>query len=107
MGTIVHIIVEDRAEQAAQLLAQVNGITQIDLTQHNGTPRIDVTIDPESGLMVSELPNRLIAQGFRPGNFKPSADTIAAISEVMRAAGVEPPPAPPRPVIGKPKQYEP
>jgi ABC-2 type transport system ATP-binding protein len=65
MGTIVHIIVEDRAEQAAQLLAQVNGITQIDLTQHNGTPRIDVTIDPESGLMVSELPNRLIAQGFR------------------------------------------
>ncbi|MCP3905904.1 MAG: ABC transporter ATP-binding protein [Planctomycetes bacterium] len=65
MGTIVHIIVEDRAEQAAQLLAQVHGITQIDLTQHNGTLRIDVTIDPESGLMVSELPNRLIAQGFR------------------------------------------
>ena len=39
----------------------------------------------------------LIAQGFRYGNFKPSAETIAALSEVMRAAGVEPPPAPPRP----------
>jgi ABC-2 type transport system ATP-binding protein len=65
MGLVVHIIVEDRAEQAAQLLAQVQGITQIDITQHNGKPRIDVTIDPDSGLMVSELPNRLIAQGFR------------------------------------------
>jgi ABC-2 type transport system ATP-binding protein len=65
MGLVVHITVEDRAEQAAKLLAQVNGITQIDLTQHNGHPRIDVTIDPESGLLVSELPSRLIAQGFR------------------------------------------
>ena len=65
MGLVVHIIVEDRAEQAAKLLAQVNGITQIDITQHNGKPRIDITIDPDSGLMVSELPNRLIAQGFR------------------------------------------
>ena len=34
----------------------------------------------------------LIAQGFRPGNFKPSAETIDAIHRVMRAAGVTPPP---------------
>jgi hypothetical protein len=33
-----------------------------------------------------------IAEGFRPGNFKPSAETIAALHQVMRAAGVEPPP---------------
>ncbi len=33
----------------------------------------------------------LIAQGHRPGNFKPSAETIAAIQNVMRAAGVKPP----------------
>jgi len=38
----------------------------------------------------------LIAEGFRPGNFKPSADTIAAIHGVMRSAGVTPPPATPR-----------
>lgn len=38
----------------------------------------------------------LIAQGFRPGNFKPAADTIAAIESVMRAEGVEPPPPPVR-----------
>jgi ankyrin repeat protein len=39
----------------------------------------------------------LIAEGFRPGNFKPSAETIAALHRVMRAAGVTPPPPTPRP----------
>ena len=65
MGVVVHIVVDERMEQAAELLAKVNGITKVDVNQSNGTPRIDVTIDPDSGLMVSELPNRLIAQGFR------------------------------------------
>ncbi|MEM9015392.1 MAG: ankyrin repeat domain-containing protein, partial [Verrucomicrobiota bacterium] len=48
----------------------------------------------------------LIAQGFRPGNFKPDAATEKAIAEVMLADGVEPPPAPERPLVGKPKEYE-
>ena len=34
----------------------------------------------------------LIAEGFRPGNFKPSFETIAAFHKVMRAAGLTPPP---------------
>ena len=38
----------------------------------------------------------LIAQGFRPGNFKPSAKTEAAFAEVMLAQGLEVPPAPSR-----------
>src|SRR3954470_250120 len=29
-----------------------------------------------------------IAQGYRPGNFKPSAETIAALEQIMRTAGV-------------------
>ena len=37
-----------------------------------------------------------IAQGFRPGNFKPSFETVAAIEKVMLAAGVTPPPPPKR-----------
>ncbi|MEM1441334.1 MAG: ankyrin repeat domain-containing protein [Verrucomicrobiota bacterium] len=49
----------------------------------------------------------LIAQGFRPGNFKPSAATEAAIAEVMLAHNITPPPAPKRPVVGKPKAYTP
>lgn len=49
----------------------------------------------------------LIAQGFRPGNFKPSFETIEAFEEVMEEEGIEPPAAPKRPVVGKPKKYEP
>lgn len=47
----------------------------------------------------------LIAQGFRFGNFKPSVPTIDAISRVMRAHGVEPPPAPDREAFKK-KGYD-
>ena len=47
----------------------------------------------------------LIAQGFRPGNFKPIAETSAAIEKVMRANGVTPPPSPPPPIGGK--NYDP
>jgi hypothetical protein len=35
----------------------------------------------------------MIAQGHRPGNFRPAPDTIAAIERIMRAAGIEPPKA--------------
>jgi ankyrin repeat protein len=48
----------------------------------------------------------LIAQGFRPGNFKPSVPTIDAISEVMRASGVEPPAPPDRESLPKKKGYD-
>ena len=65
LGKVVHITVDERVQDAAQLLIQVKGITKVDMTSHNGHTRLDVTIDPESGLPISELPNRLIAQGFR------------------------------------------
>jgi uncharacterized protein len=48
----------------------------------------------------------LIAQGFRPGNFKPSVPTITAISEIMLASGIQPPPAPDRDALPKKKGYE-
>jgi ankyrin repeat protein len=38
----------------------------------------------------------MIAQGFRQGNFRPIAEMEAIISKVMRAHGIEPPPAPKR-----------
>jgi len=49
----------------------------------------------------------LIAQGFRPGNFKPSVPTIDAISEIMRANGVTPPRPPDRDSLPKKKGYDP
>jgi ankyrin repeat protein len=33
----------------------------------------------------------MLAQGYRPGNFKPSFETIEAVQRVMLAAGVTPP----------------
>src|SRR5262249_20250638 len=48
----------------------------------------------------------LIAQGFRKGNFKPSEQTIEAISNLMLAAGVPPPPPPDRAAMAKKKGYD-
>jgi uncharacterized protein len=45
-----------------------------------------------------------IAEGHRPGNFKPSAETVAALHRVMLAAGVTPPPATPA-AAATPKGY--
>ncbi|MBX3374725.1 MAG: ABC transporter ATP-binding protein [Phycisphaeraceae bacterium] len=69
MGVLVHVVVDERAEEAARLLAEVAGVTQVDITSEDGRPRIDVTIDPRSGLPVSDLPSRLIARGFRVSAF--------------------------------------
>jgi ankyrin repeat protein len=44
----------------------------------------------------------LIAQGFRPGNFRPIQYTEDALTEVMRRQGVEPTPSPPPPGLDKP-----
>ena len=38
----------------------------------------------------------LIAEGHRPGNFKPAAATLDAVRQAMRNAGVKPPPPTPR-----------
>lgn len=65
VGQVVHIVVDDKAEQAAALLRQVKGIQQVDINTSNGKPRLDVAIDAKSGLPVSDIPSRLIAQGFR------------------------------------------
>lgn len=53
------------------------------------------TLEPENKSGWTPL---LIAEGFRPGNFTPSAETIAALHRVMLAAGVPPPPPTVRPV---------
>ncbi|MCA9285322.1 MAG: ABC transporter ATP-binding protein [Phycisphaerales bacterium] len=70
MGQLVHVVVEDRVDAAAALLRGVKGIKQVDVIENDGLRRIDAIIDPASGLPVSELPNRLIAQGFRLVEFK-------------------------------------
>jgi ABC-2 type transport system ATP-binding protein len=65
VGQIVHIEVTERAPEAAALLRSVDGISVVDVVEDNGTDRIDVTISADSNLDRSEIPNRLIARGFR------------------------------------------
>jgi uncharacterized protein len=48
----------------------------------------------------------MIAGGQRPGNFKPSAETVVALHQVMLAAGVTPP-APTGPQAGVPADWGP
>lgn len=62
---VVQIEVTERSEEAAQLLRGVEGIRSVDVVENGGRSRIDVTLDPAGGVPVSELPNRLIARGFR------------------------------------------
>ena len=65
VGQIIHIEVTERSEDAATLLRNVEGIRTVDVVSNNGQYRIDITIDSKSSLDRSEIPNRLIAQGFR------------------------------------------
>src|SRR5205823_11846704 len=47
-----------------------------------------------------------IAEGFRPGNFRPCFDTLDALHDMMRAGGVTPPPPTPRLAVAPPTDEE-
>jgi len=64
-GKMVHVRVDDRFSEAAELLAGVRGVSRVEVVDLDDGQRIDITLDPEHGLPVSELPSRLLASGFR------------------------------------------
>ncbi len=68
-GSMVHVVVDERPQEAAALLKQVRGILKVTLEREEKIIRIDVTIDPKSGMPISDIPSRLIAQGFRVARF--------------------------------------
>jgi ankyrin repeat protein len=75
-----------------------NGETAMHAAAYKNLPKV-VQFLPDHGAKVEiwNRPNKhgwtplLIAEGHRPGNFKPSAETTEAIRRVMLAAGVVPP----------------
>ena len=89
-----------------------NGETAMHGAAYKSLPKV-VDQLAENGAKIDVWLNRnrygwtpvMIAEGFRPGNFKPSAETLAALHNVIRAAGREPPPSTPRPAVGR-KGYE-
>ena len=99
---------EDEAIEAVKLALELgndvnavddNGETAMHGAAYKSFPRVAQLL-AEKGAKI-EVWNRKnkygwtplsIAEGHRPGNFKPSPETIAAIQRVMLAAGVSPPP---------------
>jgi ankyrin repeat protein len=98
---------EEEAIQAVQLLldlgADINAVDDQGKTAMHGaafkswTKLVQFLADHGADVNVWNRENSrgwtplLIAQGHRPGNFRPSVETIEAVVRVMRAAGVEPP----------------
>ncbi len=75
-GGTVHVVVDERPEDAAALLQNVKGIVKVSLEREDRNTRIDVSIDPRAGLVVSDIPSRLITQGFRVARFSHEPVTL-------------------------------
>ncbi|MEX2027758.1 MAG: ankyrin repeat domain-containing protein, partial [Pirellulaceae bacterium] len=76
-----------------------NGETAMHGAAYKSLPKVvQLLADKEAKIDVWNRKNKygwtplLIAEGYRVGNFKPSADTVAALHQVMLAADVTPPP---------------
>jgi ankyrin repeat protein len=99
---------EDEALEAVKLALELgndvnavddNGETAMHGAAYKNLPRV-VELLSSKGARVDVWNHKnkhgwtplLIAEGHRPGNFKPSPETIAALHRAMRAAGVSPPP---------------
>ena len=98
---------EPEVLEAAQLLLKLgadvnavdtNGETSMHAAAYKNQPKVvQFLADHGAKIEIWNKKNKygwtplMIAEGHRPGNFKPSAETIAALHKVMLAAGVTPP----------------
>jgi len=103
---------EDEAMEAVQLLlslgADINAVDKNGETVMHGAAYASwpnmarLLVERGADIKVWNRKNKagwtplLIAQGFRPGNFKPETSTIETISKIMLEHGVQPPPPPAR-----------
>ena len=71
VGKVVQVSVEARTDEAAQLLRGVRGVAKVDIAIEEGGRRMDVQLEPDSGVAASELAARLLAQGFRLSRLQP------------------------------------
>jgi ankyrin repeat protein len=102
---------EDEAIEAVRVLLELGA--DIDAVDDNGETAmhgaayqsrfklVEFLADHGADILIWNRKNKagwtplMIARGHRPGNFRLSPETVAAIERVMRAAGVEPPPPTP------------
>jgi uncharacterized protein len=105
---------EEEAVEAVRLLlelgADVNAVDKNGETAMHGAAYqsrwqlVQLLADHRADINIWNQKNKwgwtplMIAQGHRPGNFRPAPDTIASIEKVMRAHGITPPKPVPREV---------
>jgi len=75
-GGTVHVVVDERPEDAAALLRQVKGVAKVSMEREDRVIRINVSLDPRTELVVSDIPSRLITQGFRVSRFSHEPITL-------------------------------
>lgn len=90
-----------------------NGETAMHGAAYKNLPKVvQFLADHGAKVEVWNRPNKygwtplMIAEGHRPGNFKPSAETADAIRRVMQAAGVTPPVGAPSTVAAGSDEYK-
>ncbi len=71
VGQVVQLVVEERTNEAAELLGKLKGVLRVDIADESGVRRIDVTLEPNAVLSPSELASRLLANGFRLARLHP------------------------------------
>jgi ABC-2 type transport system ATP-binding protein len=69
-GVSYEVIVDARADEAAALLSDVQGIASVRLERRGGEAVLKVAIDPSHPIDPSEIPARLITAGFRLREFR-------------------------------------
>ena len=74
VGQVLHVSVEDRADDAAEALATVPGVERVEVMEDSTNsgamrPVLHVAFDPRGGASVSDLPSILVNKGFRITKF--------------------------------------
>ena len=64
-GTLVHIGIETNAPSAAEYLSKVPGVESVDIRSTDRGDIIDLRVTSNNALPISDIPNRLISQGYR------------------------------------------
>jgi uncharacterized protein len=101
---------EDEAVEAVKLLLDLgadinavdhNGETAMHGAAYQSLPKVvQLLADRHADTKVWNRKNKcdwtplMIAQGHRPGNFRPAPETIAALEKILQVASVAPPPKP-------------
>lgn len=68
-GHIVHVMIEANIPSACEYLATVPGVDNVSVRETDAGHIIDISLSPNGQIAISDLPSRLIAQGYRITKF--------------------------------------